>query len=759
LSDSASPESKETRRPDKLAAQEAVAQFLAAVSLFRGLDADALALVVGGLEPIALKAGDILFAEGDPAADLYVVYRGKLAVLTERAGGRPRKIGHVTTRQCVGEMGLVSAGKRSATVVADTDAVVLRLARPVFQSLLARYPQLKSVLGAIITERLPKLRAILTDLFGAMEDDVLRDIESYLSWRRLARDEVLFKQGDPGDALYMVIHGRLQVSVQAEGKDASVIGEVARGEWVGEMALLDGLPRSATVVALRDSELMGLSRDGFDLLVAKHPQILLPMMRMLTRRLRSTNVPDQMTAAPSNSLTVAIVPLNRLPEFFIDTLSDFMAKNGRVLVLTASAFDEVHGPQASQIPHGDPRSGYLSSWLSQLEDEYEYIIFVGENRNSEWTQRCLRHADRIVYSVWHDLDELYETTSVWSNTEKVHAQHDVLLWHDGSVKTLPSRTREILDYLGIENHHHIRTGEVEDVKRIGRFLMNRSVGLVLSGGGARGFAQIGVYRALRDAGVIIDRVGGTSIGGFIGALIACEFEYDDIVRHVRRVLVDKGGFGWTLPLTALLQVRESEQRLKDIFEGRDITDTWLNFFCCTTNLTTAHLAVHHRGPLWRAIRATTAVPGLCPPIFMTGDVHVDGAVLDNLPIDIMAGAHPGPIIACDVTKSLAMTVDPALDAPPSGWSRLFRSSSGSGGQLPSIADILTRSLDCTSRFRFQTNQQIATLYLAPPVGDYRLLDMHRFEELVESGYRYAASVLKDVDVAMLNEYRRDPRRP
>ena len=168
--------------------------------------------------------------------------------------------------------------------------------------------------------------------------------------------------------------------------------------------------------------------------------------------------------------------------------------------------------------------------------------------------------------------------------------------------------------------------------------------------------------------------------------------------------------------------------------------------------------VLNEGPLWRACRATTAVPGLCPPVFHQGDVLVDGAVLDNVPVDVASELEPGPLITCDVTKARALTVDPALDAAPPLrrllWDRLWRR--GTAGSLPNIGTILTRSLDCTSRFRQESNRRMATLYFEPPVGDYGLLDMDRIDKFIDVGYRHVAEHLRQTDLNCVFDYRHEP---
>ncbi|MCP5144162.1 MAG: cyclic nucleotide-binding domain-containing protein [Gammaproteobacteria bacterium] len=730
--------------------------FLANINLFADVSRELLERVATATRTMHLGPGEVLFREGDPGTDIYFVRAGTLDILVDRGGAQSRRINVVGAGECVGEMGLFAAGNRLATVRAQSAVELIKLERTTFQQLLEDVPDLKSVLGRIIEQRLPKLRAVLHTLFGDVDDAVLREIEGSLSWRRLTRGGVLFREGDSGDELFMIVHGRLQVMVQSNDGNARVVGELGPGEWVGEMTLLDEEPRSATVVAMRDTDLLGLSRSGFNTVVAKHPSVLLPMIKVLSKRLRQSNVQARQVSVPPTSLAIAVVPLTPLPRFFVEAITDEFARDGSVMVLSAAVFDDIHGEKASQTTADDPRSGHLSAWLSSNEDEHDYILYIGEGIESEWTRRCLRHADRVIYSIDYDPSQIRISAERLRQQELADVPKAAIFWHPSGTAALPARTTEAQEALGVRQHFHVQTGDIADVKRLGRYFMNRPIGLCMSGGGARGFAHIGVYRALTEAGIAVDRVGGTSIGAFIGTLIAARFPYEQIVERARHVLAEKSAFGYTIPLLSLLQVENAERRLQQTFAGADFEDLWLHSFACSTNLTTSQLAVFRSGPVWRAIRASTAVPGLCPPVFIKGEVFVDGAVLDNMPVDVMAGDRVGPIIACDVTKSSDFKVSPMLESTPSAiglMARRWSDRKRDERSIPSVGDILMRTMDCTSRLRQQVNSKIAYSYLTPPVGDYRLLDMRHFDELVQAGYEYAADYIEKHGVDAVYHYR------
>ncbi|MFO1426098.1 MAG: patatin-like phospholipase family protein [Steroidobacteraceae bacterium] len=207
---------------------------------------------------------------------------------------------------------------------------------------------------------------------------------------------------------------------------------------------------------------------------------------------------------------------------------------------------------------------------------------------------------------------------------------------------------------------------------------------------ARGFAHLGVIEALRERGVPIDMIGGTSIGAIMGAAAAHGWPGERMLEVFRRTFVDSNPLGdYTLPVVSLVSGRRVSQRLRAEFGEVAIEDLPLPFYCVSTNLTTGHAAVHRQGELWRWLRASVAIPGVLPPVMHGGEVFVDGATVNNLPVDIMREAGRGAVIGVDVGADRAFTTDvDDTDVPPL-WKIMawFRSK----GRRPNIFQVLWRS--------------------------------------------------------------------
>jgi predicted acylesterase/phospholipase RssA len=280
-------------------------------------------------------------------------------------------------------------------------------------------------------------------------------------------------------------------------------------------------------------------------------------------------------------------------------------------------------------------------------------------------------------------------------------------------------------------------GNAADLQRLARLLSGRGVGVVLGGGGARAFAHLGVLRALREAGVPIDLIGGTSMGAVMAAQYALGWDDETIRRRTRRAFVDGGSlFDYAVPLMALIDGRRFVRTLEDMFGPTQVEDLWLKYFCMSTNLTRADQVVHERGPLTRWLCASISVPGLAPPVFHHGNLLVDGSVLNTVPADVMRSFGRGPVIAVDVTARVDTGVDPELRDTPTSWQvvRNWLNPIAKRLRVPSLYRILLRTSMLSSVQSVERLRGSVDLYIHPPVERFELLDWKAFDRIVELGY-------------------------
>lgn len=576
-------------------------------------------------------------------------------------------------------------------------------------------------------------------IFTGLEPHLLSEIAQQVEWCHVHGGGILFRQGEEGDALYMVVSGRLRVLLErADGRGiARMVREVTRGETVGELALINNEPRSATVVALRDTELGRISQAAFTRLLEREPRSVLGVTRMLGRWLTHPAPPES-----SSPATITLVPLGRgspLPEFARNLYAS-LSKLGKTLHLNSTMVDRVRGAGTSRLDDRDPAYPGVTRWLNDQEAEYRFILYEADLDYTPWTIRCLSQADRILQvGSSDDPDQpegVYGPRGSAASIGGAADQELVLVHRSGE----PGHTARWLSQAQFTTHHHVRADRISDFDRLARHLGGEAVALVLGGGGARGFAHIGVIKALEELGIPVDRLGGTSMGAVIAAQYAGGLTPAEMVELNRK---GWGGFrphrDFTLPMVSLLSGRAAGRMLKMMFGDRTLEDLWLNCYCVSTNLSRAELMVHRRGPVRRWVRASISLPGSAPPLIGDhGDLLIDGGVLDNVPVGAMRELGESSIIAVDVSPDVDLVVESGLKLAPSPWMILrdrFRRN-GNQRRFPSLFQILYRTSVLASIKSGKERREGVTAYLEPPTGGFDIFEMDSIEAIVEVGYRY-----------------------
>ncbi len=559
-------------------------------------------------------------------------------------------------------------------------------------------------------------------LFAGLTPAERAAVVEHGEWFSLPGGHVLFAQGEVGDALYVVLRGSLSVlRVAADGVKRR-IARIRADEVVGEMALITGRPRSASVVAERDCEVLRLDRDGFEELVRRHPGAMLSLTRQIVTRLE-TMQDRPADDPPPRPRTVALLPLGGPRD--CTALRRDLARAMRLFGSVA------------EIGEGEG-GGHQTEWFHDIEAGHDFVLYQADGTAGPWSRLCLRQADLAI--VVAEADDTADAR-LRHPLEAVAAERglalELVLLHPAD-RISPGGTAAFLGGRHVGLHHHVRVGVWADAARLARQLTGHAVGLVLSGGGARGFAHLGALRAFSKAGVPIDMVGGCSMGAIVGAGAAMKWEAFEAEPRLRRAFVDSNPVNdFTLPLVALTAGRKVSRRLQEAFGERRIEDLWLPYFCVSTNLTRGTLAVHRRGLLWQWLRASVAIPGVMPPwVNGDGEVFADGGVLDNLPVTPMRGLGRGPVIAIDVGEAPAFAAPGALPEETL-FERLFRRRRP---RMPSILQILLRA-GTVKAPASRLKQAGADLLLKPPVAGVDFLDWEAFDRAAAIGESHVTAEL------------------
>ena len=613
-------------------------------------------------------------------------------------------------------------------------------------------------------QRLDLLRSILRLFVAADSTDILATIQSEAEFLDLPSGGVLFHQGDATDDVYFVLSGRLRVSAEDPNRNVRVLGEVGRGETVGELALFTNEPRSATVVALRDSSVVKVTRTTLDRALKNEPQIAIAMTRIVIERFRRSERERQSPIVPVNVCFLPITP-GVDARGLARSLQAVHPRHARPInILTATDIAERFGSDPAS-PQWQ-RYGALANFLDQVEARSEAVYLVADPHDSAWTRFCLQDADEILLiadaSAKPDLSQIEAMLLAGSDSISI-ANRSLVLLHQPALRS-PSGTAQWLGPRDVQRHFHIRPALPRDVARLARIVSGRGIGLVLAGGGARGFAHVGAFRALQEAGIDIDFVGGTSIGALMSMCVALDPTPDGFEAMAKKAFLMHprgnitGDYNW-LPMISLIKGLRTREALNEaIIEaaGRpiDTEDTWKTLFVVASDFSTASEAALTRGDLARNVIASYAIPGVLPPAFIDGHMMFDGGTFNNFPVDVMIRAGAGKIIGVDLAIETRMHYN--LDEMPGTWALLrdrLRPRDKRLYPLPTIPETMVNSTFISSTAKQQAMCKLCDILFQPRISGIGLLEWRRYDDIVAAGYAHAKDVLSKMSEEELTEFK------
>lgn len=581
--------------------------------------------------------------------------------------------------------------------------------------------------------------------FGQMPEEVLALLADSLTYKLVHGGEVLVKEGDRFDSLFILVSGRLRVSRKDSTGHLLLYNEIFPGECLGEVGLSLDQPSSADIYAVRDSMLAVLTREKFEHLLVKYPIVTnriftqaiynhLHHIRPVDQRRRSTALTVVPLSPDVDSVSICARICNELGK--VGRIHFLPAATSRYFEATESAFALADSLQLNK---------------DRLEAENDYLVYEAEPHSSSWTQYACRQADQIVFVAnGHSRSEV-------SDFERMLAAESGIgfgLSRKHLLLVYPKRSNLAPDMApwgkgrDLERIYPVALDSNADFSRLVRFLTSRAVGLVMGGGGARGFAHLGVLQALEEAGISVDILGGNSMGALIGSLYAYGVPRVDIHKLILQHTGSR--FLPNVPIVSLLSNVPFERALRGFFGDTRVESLWVPFFSTACNLTQARTVVLDQGPLWSAVLASNSPAGLLPPILREGDLLVDGAILENVPVDAMRTRigikmerrrGNGKVIAVDVDVRENLSAPREMERISAGAvlkSRINRALPA----VPSMANILFQAAHIGGIAQRAKTVAMADYFLEPPVSNYPLMNYGNAEAIIEAGYRHASEQIK-----------------
>ena len=725
---------------------------LRATATFAGVSDDVLRELSSRMTVLSLGDGDVLIHQGANCDELYVVLSGALNTSAVDARGMTHTLGEVEPGKIVGGISVFSATPAPATFRAIGPARLGVLSKAGYVGFSEASPS--GALSVVDAVR-PLLRRHrlwvalhVSRMFREVDQPALMDLQSEFELIPLYGGEVLFRQGDTGDTLYIVVNGRLRVVTHdAEGEER-VLAELGTGETVGEMAVISGEPRSATVYAIRDTTLAMLSRASVDRVIDRHPRSMLNMLTgRLVSRLRAASSGERRRTAIRTVALVAASGDVPLPEF-ADKLAAALSRLGQTLHLSSARVDSQSGrPGAAQAHDREGGGTGLVEWIAEQEIENRYVLYEADRSLSPWTERCVRQADRIVLVANASGEPVAgEVEAELLTNETVRRTPVTLALVHTDETTAPTGTARWLAGRTLERHLHVRRSAAADYDRVARFLTGNTIGLALGGGFARGLAHLGVLRALGELNIPVDTIGGSSMGAMVGAHWVLGWDNTRIIRELSSGFADSFD-DMTIPFLAFKRGGKMSKLLRQQFQGACIEDLWIPYFCVSANLNRSEVKVHTTGDVARAVLASARAPGIFPPMVFDGELHVDGGLINNVPVDIMKTfSNDGLVIGVDVSPPHELNVVEDYGEDVSGWRAIWRRFNPTREKRiyhPSILLVLMRIIEFGGISYRKQKAELADLYISPDVLRFNRNDFASAAQLVESGYDASRGKLRE----------------
>ena len=610
------------------------------------------------------------------------------------------------------------------------------------------------------------LDAHLTTLLGSLDAAALTMLRSELQWVELDAGDTLMSQGEAGDSMYLSISGRLRAYVRDDEGTERMVREMARGQIIGEMALYTDEPRSATVVAIRDSVLVRLDKAAFTRLLSSSAQVSVALTRQMIKRLQTA----QLRSDLARPVTICLMPITAGVDAvgLTRALADQLARqfgSHKVCVVDAARVDSVlHEPGLAQSSADDAETNRrIALHLEEVEAEFDYLLLLADDQPTPWTRRCSRRCDEMLLLANADEPAVLspsERQFMMTRNGRAEAAEVLVLLHPAQ-RQCPSGTRQWLARRPLAGHVHIRPTLERDMARLARLQSRTAVGLVLAGGGARGLSHLGVFRALHEQGIEVDWVGGTSIGAVMAVLAASDQPVERMTAVARRAFGRNptGDFN-PFPLLSMIRGRRLQHIVHTAIQELtgaqgDMEDLWKNCYCVASNYSKASEQVIAHGPLLQSLLASAAIPGALPPVLSDGDMLCDGGSFNNFPVDVMRSVRGvGKVIGVDLSYRRARRID--LDQVPGTWALLLdrlRPRKHRRYRFPSLVAYLMNVTLMYSNSRQRQARKLIDLYFNPPLDRVGLLQWDRFDHIVAQGLAHGRQVLADMGPGALQPYR------
>ena len=719
-------------------------------------------LILNVGEDYAFKANEIIFKKGSSKyCGAVIVKSGKIVIYDDITKS---PIDGFEAGEYFNISSLIFSRRRTFSATAKENSEIIFLEKSKMDSLMENDNEIGNILEKLSVEEYDKgkLFGIFRGLYGEkMDYKSHKEIYRKGKWVFLEDNSNLFNYGEKSDSFYLLVTGLLKAYIPKKGELIEV-GEIYEGEVIGEMGILTNEARSASIFATRDSVVFKIDLEKANEIIMQYPLVLLQVATKIADRLRNVQHSNERHRTDIHSIVQLSSGKNHTKEIISigNSLIDSMNKFNRSIVVSSKKVNEILNIESINAElERDKFYPALDDLVDNFTKENRYLLLLCDEEYTPWTTWCLAISDKNIFVV--------EESAGVSNTEllnkmnlsekdipiHLHDEKQLIIYHQ-SKNSFPSKTSSIIEMLPkISNHYHMSINNKNDSDRVSRLIAKKGIGLCLSGGGAKGNAHIGVYKALIEHNIPIDAVCGTSAGGIVASLIAFGYDPETIISRLKETYKRNSFKEYTIPVTSIIATKKVIQDAIFLGNDMDIEDLWIPYFSIAVNISKSKLDVIDKGPVYKATRATAALPGILLPVIKDTSFLVDGGLINNMPGDIMLKKYGGKLISVSVSPQ--EDLDAKFNDFPNQSSyfikKLLRMNKKFPHEIPGLSNILMRSIFVASSNKIKEVIDLSDLFLDLQVKDVGLLEFEKIDESVEFGYEYAMKKLKNFDKSSLSK--------
>ena len=678
-----------------------------------------------------------LYRNGDAVSKFIFIYSGEC----EMINNDNQIIRQLNQGDFFGLISLFTKSAKNYSLTTNEPTTTLELQKDDLDQLTSKDYDVKENLLHLVNQRLfnPEINKALETIAKGVNQETIAEIKKNISWKTLNDNETLFNEGDIGDSCYVIMSGRVQAVKNLGTKNELILGELKRGDIIGDMALITGENRSASIRATKLTRLIHISKDSFEEVMYNNPKALMEVSKQLINRIKYRENSDKV----EKNMIVGVISLidEKSTSIFTNSLSESLKQFGSIETL-----NEIN----SNIDYKEDNINF-EILLENMVSENDFVLLHPIDINDiNWCKKIMQFSDHvIILGNPKDLSAISNKESnIFDDYQSLNISKYWLILNQDDTIITPKNTKTIVNCRNNIKVFHIKNNNINDIKRISRFLTKQTIGLTLGGGGAKGFAHLGVFKAMEELNIPIDVIGGTSAGSIVASQIALGTPLDDIINRNKKVNSLNMFKEYGLPYISLIKSKKIEEAAKLSAQNRDIEDLWIPFFAPATDLTNSKLFLFESGTLWEAIRSSGALPGIVLPHFKDNNILVDGGLMNNLPVDIMKNKYGGKIIcsSCSADQSMKTEIKGIPNQSKLALKKMMNKKKFNEefGYIPTLTDIIFKTSVVASASQLEQNINMSDLFLELPTSEFGITEFNdtSMMKMINLGYEYSKPMLE-----------------